>query len=74
LVDSEGSFAPEGGSRRLPAGVSVDPVESTRIAGGRISITYVPRGNTADNATVVFRAGPDRRRVVVSAAGRVRTQ
>ena len=73
-IDSEGRFSPEGASRHLATGVWVDPAESTRVAGGRISITYVPRGNTADNATIVVRAGPERKSVVVSAAGRVRTE
>ncbi len=73
-IESEGRFVAEGGARRLPSGAVVDTAESTRVSGGRISITYVPRGHTADNATIVVRAGDERRRVVVSASGRVRVE
>lgn len=73
-VESEGRFVEEGGTRLLPSGSAVDAAESTRVSGGRISITYVPRGHTADNATIVLRSGEERRRVVVSASGRVRTE
>lgn len=73
-VESEGRFAAEGPARRLPPGVAFDAAESTRVSEGKISITYVPHGNTADNATIVARAGDERRRVIVSSAGRVRTE
>lgn len=74
-VESEGRFDPEGGPRRLPTGIDFDAAGSTRIVDGRISITFLPRGHTADNATIVVRAGDgQRRRVIVSSAGRVRIE
>lgn len=74
-VESEGRFDPEGAPRRLPAGIGFDAAGSTRVVGGRISITFLPRGHTADNATIAVAApNGQRRRVIVSAAGRVRTE
>ncbi len=74
-VESEGRFDPEGGPRRLPEGIVFDAAGSTRIVGGRISITFLPRGHTADNATIAISASDgQRRRVIVSSAGRVRTE
>jgi type IV fimbrial biogenesis protein FimT len=74
-LESEGRFESEGAARALPSGVSFDSAASTRVSGGRISITFVPRGNTVDNATVaITTAGGGVRRVIVSGAGRVRIQ
>ncbi|MET0151521.1 MAG: GspH/FimT family pseudopilin [Candidatus Binatia bacterium] len=74
-LESEGRFNGESAVRTLPAGVSFNSVASTRVSAGRISITFVPRGNTADNATIaVATASGGSRRVVVSAAGRVRVE
>jgi len=74
-AESEGNFAAEGPDRTLPSGVGFDPSGSTRISGGRISITYLPRGLTADNATIALSGGGGgRRRVIVSGAGRVRVE
>ena len=74
-LESEGRFETEGAARGLPAGVFFDSAASTRVSGGRISITFVPRGNTVDNATIaVTTADGGLRRVVVSGAGRVRVQ
>ena len=73
--ESEGRFESEGGARALPAGISFDAADSTRVSGGRISITFLPRGHTTDNATIALADGRgDERRVIVSAAGRVRIQ
>jgi prepilin-type N-terminal cleavage/methylation domain-containing protein len=73
-AESEGRFESEGGLRALPGGVGFDPAGSTRVSGGRISITFQPRGHTTDNATIALRAGAAQRRVVVSGAGRVRVE
>ena len=74
-IESEGRFDPEGGTRTFPAGVAYDAASSTRVSGGRISITWLPRGHTFDNATIVLTAtGGAVRRVIVSAAGRVRIE
>jgi len=73
--ETEGRFEPEGGERPLPPGVTFDAAASTRVSGGTISITYAPRGQTSDNATIALSAsGGATRRVVVSGAGRVRVQ
>jgi prepilin-type N-terminal cleavage/methylation domain-containing protein len=74
-LESEGRFDSEGTARALPAGVSFDSAASTRVSDGRISITFAPRGNTVDNATIaVTSVGGGVRRVIVSGAGRVRVQ
>ena len=74
-AESEGRFESEGGLRALPAGVAFDASASSRVSGGRISITFLPRGHTTDNATIALRAGAGApRRVVVSGAGRVRVE
>ncbi len=74
-LESEGRFESEGAVRSLPSGVSIDPAASSRVSAGKISITFVPRGNTADNATIaVTTVAGGSRRVVVSAAGRVRIE
>jgi type IV fimbrial biogenesis protein FimT len=74
-IESEGRFDPEGGARTFPSGVAFDAGSSTRISGGRISITWLPRGHTFDNATIALTAtGGAARRVIVSAAGRVRIE
>ena len=74
-ADSSEGFQPEGELQSLPGGVGIDAAHSSRISGNRISITFQPRGNTADNATIV-RAVPGgaARRVIVNSAGRVRVQ
>jgi prepilin-type N-terminal cleavage/methylation domain-containing protein len=72
--DSEGRFVADGATRRLPGGVAFDPALSSRVSQNRISITFQPRGHTADNATIALAAGQVRRRVVVSPAGRVRIE
>jgi type IV fimbrial biogenesis protein FimT len=74
-IESEGRFEPEGGARTFPSGVAFDAASSTRVSGGRISITWLPRGHTFDNATIALTAtGGTVRRVIVSAAGRVRIE
>ncbi|MGH7822438.1 MAG: GspH/FimT family pseudopilin [Candidatus Binatia bacterium] len=74
-ADAEGTFVPDGGDRALPGGVTFDAATSSRVVGNRISITFQPRGNTADNATIALAAGTaGLRRVIVSSAGRVRIQ
>jgi type IV fimbrial biogenesis protein FimT len=74
-IESEGRFDPEGGARTFPSGVGFDAASSTRVSGGRISITWLPRGHTFDNATIALTAtGGAVRRVIVSAAGRVRVE
>jgi type IV fimbrial biogenesis protein FimT len=74
-LESEGRFKGPGAVRTLPAGVSFHSAASSRVSAGRISITFVPRGNTADNATIaVATATGGLRRVIVSAAGRVRVE
>ena len=74
-AESEGRFESDGGTRALPAGVLFDASASTRVSAGRISITFLPRGHTTDNATIALGAGAGaRRRVVVSGAGRVRVE
>ena len=74
-VESESRFEAEGSERALPGSVVFDAASSTRVAGGRISITFLPRGHTSDNATIVMAAGSSsRRRVIVSSAGRVRIE
>ena len=71
--DAEGTFEPEGPPRRLPGGVAFDTAASTRVSGGRVTITLLPRGNTFDNATIALRASDGSgRRVIVGTAGRVR--
>lgn len=73
-IDSEGRFIGEG-TRHLPSGVAFDAGASTRVSGGRISITFQPRGNTVDNATIALAANPGtHRKVIVSAGGRVRVE
>ena len=74
--ESEGRFESDGADRTLPAGVTFDAGASTRVAGGRVVITFLPRGHTADNATIALGNGvaTTPRRVVVSSAGRVRIQ
>jgi type IV fimbrial biogenesis protein FimT len=74
-IESEGRFEPEGDARMFPSGVAFDAASSTRVSGGRISITWLPRGHTFDNATIALTAtGGTVRRVIVSAAGRVRIE
>jgi type IV fimbrial biogenesis protein FimT len=74
-IESEGRFDPEGSARMFPSGVSFDAGASTRVSGGRISVTWLPRGHTFDNATIALNAtGGAARRVIVSAAGRVRME
>ena len=74
-IESEGRFDPEGGARTFPSGVAFDAASSTRVSGGRISVTWLPRGHTFDNATIALTAtGGAARRVIVSAAGRVRVE
>jgi len=74
-IESEGRFEPEGGDQTFPSGVAFDAASSTRISGGRISITWLPRGHTFDNATIALTVtGGGARRVIVSAAGRVRIE
>jgi type IV fimbrial biogenesis protein FimT len=74
-AESEARFVPEGGARALPPGVAFDPTRSTRVSGGQIAITFLPRGNTSDNATIALAAaGGAARRVIVSSAGRIRVQ
>ncbi len=73
-VESEGRFVSEGAERRLPAGVHVHEGGTTRVRHRRVSITFQSRGNTADGATIALGTGDLRRRVVVSAAGRVRIE
>jgi prepilin-type N-terminal cleavage/methylation domain-containing protein len=52
-----------------------DPASSTRISGGHVSVTWFPHGHTFDNATIALTAtGGAARRVIVSAAGRVRVE
>jgi prepilin-type N-terminal cleavage/methylation domain-containing protein len=71
--DAEGTFEAEGPPRRLPGAVAFDTSASTRVSGGRVTITVLPRGNTFDNATIALRASDgSRRRVIVGTAGRVR--
>lgn len=73
--DTGDGFVPEHESPPLPGGVTFDRESSTRVSGSRISITFQPRGNTADNATIVLLAsGGIRRRVIVNSAGRVRME
>jgi type IV fimbrial biogenesis protein FimT len=74
-IESEGRFDPEGGARTFPSGVAFDAASSTRVSGGRVSVTWLPRGHTFDNATIALTAtGGAVRRVIVSTAGRVRMQ
>src|SRR5690242_10494244 len=54
--ETEGRFELEGGERALPSGVTFDAGASTRVSGGIISITYAPRGQTSDNATIALSA------------------
>ena len=73
--ESEGRFEPDGGPRLLPPGIEFDPASSTRVIGGRVTITILPRGHTFDSATIALRAGDgSRRRVIVGSAGRVRLE
>jgi type IV fimbrial biogenesis protein FimT len=74
-IESEGRFDPEGGARTFPSGVAFDAASSTRVSGGRVSVTWLPRGHTFDNATIALTAtGGAVRRVIVSTAGRVRVE
>ena len=74
-VESEGIFTPEGTARQLAGGVTFDAGSSSRVSGGRITITFQPRGNTADNSTIALTsASGGQRRVIVSSAGRVRIE
>ncbi|MGH7897222.1 MAG: GspH/FimT family pseudopilin [Candidatus Binatia bacterium] len=73
-IESEGRFDADGPARMLPAGVAFDAAASTRVAGGRISITFLPRGHSPDNATIALAGATTRRRVIVSSAGRVRIE
>lgn len=74
-AESEGRFEPEGSARALPPGVAFDAGSSTRVSAGAIAITFLPRGNTSDNATIALvAAGGASRRVIVSSGGRVRLQ
>lgn len=74
-IESEGRFDPEGGARTFPSGVAFDAASSTRVSGGHVSVTWLPRGHTFDNATIALTAtGGAVRRVIVSAAGRVRVE
>ncbi|MEA2627023.1 MAG: Type transport protein GspH [Candidatus Binatota bacterium] len=72
--DAEGDFVAEGISRALPGGVVFDSAATTRKSGDRVSITFQPRGHTADNATLALAAAGANRRVVVNSAGRVRVE
>lgn len=59
--------------RDLRSGVGFDAAASTRVSGGRITLVFEPRGNTATSATVALTAGDAlRRRVILNAAGRAR--
>jgi type IV fimbrial biogenesis protein FimT len=73
-AETEGRFEPEGAARLLPRGVGFDASASTRVSGASISITFLPRGHTADNATIALGAAADLRRVIVNASGRVRVE
>jgi prepilin-type N-terminal cleavage/methylation domain-containing protein len=74
-IEAEGRFDAEGPPRPLPDGIRFDGASSTRVDAGRVSITFLPRGHTSDNATIAIAAGGgDRRRVIVSSAGRVRIE
>lgn len=73
-VESEGRFESEGDTRPFPPRIDVDRSASTRISGGAISITFQPRGNTSDNATIALTTGGGSKRVVVGTNGRVRIQ
>jgi type IV fimbrial biogenesis protein FimT len=74
-IESEGRFDPEGGARTFPSGVAFDAASSTRVSGGRVSVTWLPRGHTFDNATITLTAtGGAVRRVIISTAGRVRVE
>ena len=73
--ETEGTFEPDGGVRRLPSGIAFDASASTRVSGGRVTITVLPRGHTFDNATIALRANDgSRRRVIIGTAGRVRIE
>ena len=59
--------------RDLRSGVGFDPAASTRVASGRITLVFEPRGNTATAATVALTAGESlRRRVILNSLGRAR--
>lgn len=74
-ADVEGQFVAEGEPRRLPSGVAFDASASSRVVANRVSITFQPRGHTADNATIAIVASNGAaRRVIVSPAGRVRIE
>jgi Tfp pilus assembly protein FimT len=74
-LDAEGTFEADGSPRSLPGGVTFDAAQSSRVMGGRITVTFLPRGHTADNATIALAAtGGARRRVIVSSGGRVRSE
>jgi prepilin-type N-terminal cleavage/methylation domain-containing protein len=73
-AEVEGRFEPEGAARRLPGGVEFDAAASTRIFGGSITITFLPRGHTADNATIALGGTGNVKRVIVSPSGRVRVE
>ena len=72
--DSEGRFEADGAPRALPAGVAFDAQASSRVSAGRVSITFVPRGHTADNATIVLSTPSGASRRVIVSAARVRLE
>ena len=76
LAEIDGAFMPRGPQGPLGRGVMVDPDESSRVVDGGISITFQPRGHTADNATVALTrpGGEVVRRVVVASSGRIRVR
>lgn len=73
-TEAEGRFDPDGAPRVLPGGVRFDAGASTRVSSGSVSITFLPRGHTADNATIALAATQGLERVIVSASGRVRVE
>jgi type IV fimbrial biogenesis protein FimT len=73
-TETESGFEPDGAPRKLPGGVRFDAGASTRVSAGSVSITFLPRGHTADNATIALAAAEDIERVIVSASGRVRVE
>lgn len=73
-TEGEGGFEPDGAPRLLPGGVRFDPGASTRVSGSSVSITFLPRGHTADNATIAIGGAGGLERVIVSSSGRVRVE
>jgi type IV fimbrial biogenesis protein FimT len=71
--EEDGTFAREK-EQRLPPGVAIDRSASSRVVSGAVSVSFQPRGTTADNATITLVAAGTTKKVIIAPNGRVRTE